>query len=150
MSSNEIIVRPALETDARRVWEIRNSPEVRSNSENSEEITLEKHLVWFAKKYFSNQKNLIFILDFNRLAVGYCRLDFDAEENFYIISIAIDPAYRGRGWGQTLLKRSLLLAGPGKKFVAKILEHNLPSLKIFEKSGFVVYQKDGLVYSLRI
>ncbi|MCX8160099.1 MAG: GNAT family N-acetyltransferase [Candidatus Saccharicenans sp.] len=59
----------------------------------------------------------------------------------WINRLAVDPAFRGQGLGQLLVRaaeRELEAAGL-LMFAALIEEDNLPSLRLFEKLGYTVH-----------
>ena len=60
---NNYKVRLANQDDSRRVWEIRNHPDVRAVSGNNQEFPFESHDPWFQKKYFSGADNHCFVLE---------------------------------------------------------------------------------------
>ena len=143
---NAGMVREASLDDARAVWEMRNDPATRENSNNQGEIPLEQHLEWFKDKYFVHKENLCFVLDEEDKIVGYCR--FDLEEDRYVVSIAIDPTYQGRGLGSALLAEALKRLPDGKEVVAEVKADNQGSLKIFEKNNFKVVAQDDKIFHL--
>lgn len=141
---NFFIVRAAISSDSRRIWEIRNYPQVRQNSNNSTVIAFSDHDPWFQAKYFSGADNFCFVLTGQSGdVIGYCRFDYNADERAYVVSIALDPAYQGRGLGGRLLRESLLKLPPGKKVVADIKKDNIASLALFLKNNFFQYRDDG-------
>jgi len=145
------IVRPVGQGDSKRIWEIRNHPIVKKNSNNSEDIKFENHNSWFQKKYFSNVNNYCYVLEDKEVGVmGYCRYDFDEdEESAYIISIALDPNFHRKGLGSFLLGESLKKINPSKKVLATIQKENIASIKLFEKYNFKIYKEDNINYYLK-
>jgi ribosomal protein S18 acetylase RimI-like enzyme len=141
---NNIKVRKVIREDSRRVWEIRNHPEARKISNNTEEIPFEKHNPWFDKKYFTGQDNYCYVLeDKNNKVIGYCRFDIDEENNNYITSIAVDFDAQGKGMGSFLLKHALEMMGSKKEIVAQTFKKNIPSTKIFQKNNFEIFKEDN-------
>lgn len=136
-------VRKAQAEDSKRIWKIRNHPVCRKFSGNSEIIPLANHISWFKKKYFSGQNNYCFVLvnEADQVA-GYCRLDFDDENDNYIISIAIDPNYHAQGQGYELLSKTLIKFKRPKKILAEIKKENIASIKLFQKNNFKVIRED--------
>jgi len=145
--NKENIIRKAEKEDAKRVWEIRNHPLARKNSGSTEVIPLENHILWFEKKYFSDQDNHCFILENeDKEEIGYCRFDFDHENDNHIVSIAIDPENHGKGMGHELLDKTLKIFKTEKVILAEIKKDNIPSVKLFEKNGFEIYREDDENY----
>ena len=135
--------RKATPEDSKRVWEIRNHPEARRISNNREEIIFEKHNYWFKNKYFNRVENYCYVLeDENKKAIGYCRFDYDKDNDNYIISIAIDFDKQGKGLGGYFLKKSLGLINIKKDIIAQTFKNNIASYKIFKNNGFKKYKED--------
>lgn len=135
-------IRPCRFEDSRRIWEIRNDPQVRQFSRYSEEIDFENHDQWFKKVYLESHDNFCFVLSYWGKVIGYCRFDFVDKQNGYSISLAIDPAHQGIGFGQFLLSESLKKTPPGKDILAEIQKNNLRSIKLFQKNNFKIYRED--------
>jgi ribosomal protein S18 acetylase RimI-like enzyme len=132
--------------DVKKIWEIRNHLKNRSNFNNSNFIPFEDHKKWLEKKYFQNKKNICYALRKKEAMVGYCRFDWNADRESYIISIAMDPENQSRGLGNKLLSGSL---GRIKGTVlAKVKKENQASIKLFEKNNFKKNKetKDNLEY----
>lgn len=141
-----IEIRRASKEDVNRIWEIRNHPIVRENSGNTEVIPLENHLKWFNKKYFEGGGNFCYVLKEKNKSVGYCRFDFDENKNIYVVSIALDPGNHGKGLGSQLLVRSIGKLEDELKasavLFAEVQKNNIPSVKLFEKNGFLKNAED--------
>jgi len=135
------MIRRAKKEDSKRIWQIRNHPLNRKQSHNQEEITFDSHDKWFIDKYFKNKDNYCFVLQENNKVIGYCR--FDLDNNAYIVSIALDPDYHGKGFGSKLLKKSLKEIKKIKKdavIFAEVKKENIPSIKLFERCNFCLYK----------
>ena len=132
------------EQDSRRIWEIRNHPVARKYSGSPDVIPFANHQPWFTKKYFSGQDNHCYILkkQDDNLTIGYCRFDFDDDNNNYIISIAIDPDHHSQGLGHHLLSNALRQINLTKDISAEIQKDNLASVKLFTKNNFKVSKED--------
>lgn len=153
--SNDYSIRSIRRFDSRRIWEIRNHPDVRAYTNNPEEFDFASHVQWFEKKYFSGELNECFVLETanNARVIGYCRYDWEPEESYYIISIALDPDHHGHGLGHLLLSESLrqfnskgkirqpegvALKKEGRLMIwAEIKRDNVRSIKLFGKNNFV-------------
>jgi [ribosomal protein S18]-alanine N-acetyltransferase len=99
----------------------------------------------------AERNTLIHVLRMRRKIIGFAvsRLAADEAE---ILSIAIDPAYRGRGLSRDLLLTHLgHLAGRGiEKVFLEVEENNQPARRLYERTGFAVigrreryYQQPG-------
>ena len=135
-------IRLADRDDSRRVWEIRNDPGVRVVSANSQEFSFDSHDVWFESKYFSEGSNYCYVLEVSKTVCGYCRLDFDQEKKWYVVSIALDPKFHGQGLGQYLLAETIKEFDHRGLIFAEIKKTNTPSLKLFEKNNFKIFDED--------
>lgn len=141
--NEKVTIRRADRDNAKRVWEIRNHPEVRKWSMSPQDISLEDHMKWFEAQYCAEGENRCYvILDDAGLAIGYCRYDFQEASKSYRVSIAIDPGHHQHGQGTLLLQQTLNLFSSGTKFHAEIEVGNDPSLKLFTKCGFVIQSTD--------
>ncbi|OGY92018.1 MAG: hypothetical protein A3H70_01975 [Candidatus Komeilibacteria bacterium RIFCSPLOWO2_02_FULL_48_11] len=151
--AKDFAVRLVNQNDCVRIWEIKNHPIVRANSNNQEEVSFASHKLWFDKKYFSGADNHCYVLESKvGKVIGYCRFDYKAEDDAYITSIALDPEYHGHGLGSVLLKESLSQFGHGhgKKILAEIKKDNIPSMKLFKKNNFEIYGEDDINYYLLV
>lgn len=141
--TNRYIIRRAMAGDSHRVWEIRNHPATRANSNLQVQIALASHIVWFYRNYFENTDNFCFVLESASRVVGYCRFDLRANGS-YLSSIAIDPALWGQGLAGRLLNESLQqISQPGRRVLAEIHKANIASIKLFTKNGFDQTTEDG-------
>jgi len=143
-------IRLAALNDSYSIWEIRNHPSVCRFSNNNQEIPLAEHMLWFEKKYFSGQDNYCFVMISEKNnPIGYCRFDFDGVKNRYIISIAIDSDFQGKGLGNNLLAGALRLFDKNKEIFAEILKDNVASVKLFKNNNFIVRNEDKKNYYLK-
>lgn len=139
-----MIVRLVKKEDVELIWKIRNHPNIRLASSNTQEFLLADHNKWFIEKYFTDQDNLCYVLEDDRV-IGYCRFDYDKKNNYYVVSIAIDPDYHGKGLGNQLIYQSLSLFIQTKKVVkvfAEIKKDNNKSLGLFKKNNFMIADED--------
>lgn len=173
-ANNNYIVRQAEKGDSKRVWQIRNHPLIRKYSNNPESIVLEKHQQWFEDKYFKGQPNYCFVLESRQAmeqgkTIGYCRFDLTPSNNFserkiaakqhltgvnkqnnaYVISIALDVDFQGRGLGSFLLSASLKKVKSDKSVLAEVKKDNMPGLKLFKKNNFEIISQDQERYYLQ-
>ena len=142
---------PAERGDSRRIWEIRNSRDVRLASGDEDRIDLASHEAWFAGRYFGREDNRCFVLRDLRggEAVGYCRFDRAGGGEALRVSIALDPEARGSGLGAHLLAAATAMLGGGRTLLAEIRKDNAASLKIFRKNGYVIRSEDGAIYRMQ-
>src|SRR3989344_3798171 len=135
-----IKVRPVQPTDTKTIWETRNEPMALAVAASQEIIPLTRHIAWFNSKYFSNKNNFCFVAEVDEKVIGYCR--FDLDQNHYLNSIAISSSMHGKGIGTLLLRQSIGQLRPLKPILAEIRKHNIASIKIFERCGFIKKSED--------
>jgi [ribosomal protein S18]-alanine N-acetyltransferase len=87
----------------------------------------------------AERNTLIHVLRVGRKIIGFAVSKMGADEA-EILSIAIDPAHRGRGLSRGLLLTHLgHLAGRGvEKVFLEVEEHNQPARRLYEHAGFAV------------
>lgn len=144
-------VRRVVLGDSHGLWEIRNHELNRLYVNNSGWIPIDTHAAWFADKYFSGADNHCFAAEVSDIPQAFCR--FDAEDNSYIVSIVVDPAYHGQGVGSTLLRESMKLlreaAGAVRAatpIVAEIHKNNIYSIILFVRHGFRLVGESNIQY----
>src|SRR5918912_1196609 len=98
--SMPLSLRPATADDARRLWEVRNEPGVRSVSFNPQPIAFERHERWLRAR-LADAGGPIYIVRAGREDVGYVR--FDSVDGEAQVIVALAPDYSGRGLGAAAL-----------------------------------------------
>jgi ribosomal-protein-alanine N-acetyltransferase len=85
------------------------------------------------------RNTLVHRLKLGRKTIGFAVSRIGADEA-EILSIAVDPAYRGRGWSRNLLLTHLgHLAGRGVRTIfLEVEENNDPARRLYERTGFSV------------
>jgi|GEM_PF-1007873 len=117
----------------------RNSEEHRLWSFNNRSIELREHAAWF-ERFLGDSTRVGFIMeDETSVPVGQIRFDPTAMPGMLTVSIGIAPGYMGKGIGTRLLRDALERPEVIERAVlvrAETFVDNLPSRRIFEKSGF--------------
>ena len=135
---NGLFLRSAQEQDCQLLWEWANDPVVRERSYNSDPIPLEEHEDWFSGK-LKDPSSKIYIAEERGEPVGEVRFDIEGEAA--VVSVVVDSEYRGKGYGTELIRRGtkyFLSKNSGTLRVdAFIKETNKPSVRAFEKAGYV-------------
>jgi len=140
-----MIIRKANINDAEWILHIRNHEKIRILSiKDQNEITFEKHILWFTKK-LENKNDLFFVIDSNNIIEWYCRLDC-IEDRKYVVSIAINPDIISKWLWSKLLIEALKSLNNWNIVIAEILDTNIISQNFFKKFWFVV--KEKWVYEL--
>ncbi|MFP5457917.1 MAG: GNAT family N-acetyltransferase [Bacteriovoracia bacterium] len=125
-------------SDAKNIFELRNNPEIRKMSFDSDRILYESHLSWF-RASLENPQRLICALELEHVLVGIVRYD-ELKPSTVEVSIFIDPKFWGQGLGNEALVKSETLMR--EKFIstkeirAQILADNHGSIRLFEKAGY--------------
>lgn len=107
---------------------------------DTEPVSVESKLTWFNNH--NPQKRPLYIVTDNNNVIGWVSL-----ESFYgrpaynqtaEVSIYLDEAARGKGYGKEILK-TIIDQAPAfgiKSLLGYIFAHNEPSLKLFKSFGF--------------
>ena len=135
--SNRLALRCVLDEDVTLLLEWANDPVTRSNSFNSEPISVESHLSWF-KKRVSNPDVCMFILEVDGVPCGHIRYELD-EIGDALLSFVVSPVFRGMGIGKRLVKMSCAIIADrwcGCRIKALTLSENKASSCVFEATGF--------------
>jgi UDP-2,4-diacetamido-2,4,6-trideoxy-beta-L-altropyranose hydrolase len=122
-----------------------NEPDVRNQAFSSEPIGRSTHEAWYASK-LRDPGCVIGILETtDHVPLGQVR--FDAGPAGIEVDIAVDPAFRGRGVGQELLRQGLEAAAGrwprGTPVIAEVLTSNTASRRLFERCGFMAVETDA-------
>jgi UDP-2,4-diacetamido-2,4,6-trideoxy-beta-L-altropyranose hydrolase len=120
---------------------------VRKNSFNSSPILLDEHRAWFSQTLENPDRHIFIATNQYDCPVGQIR--FDQHHNVsstdfleFYIDLSVDPCFRGEGLSLLILEngiRSLqsTLGQVKLKLIADVLTHNLASLALFRKFGFL-------------
>ena len=123
--------------DALLLLNLKNDSLVRGNAIKKKEITLEEHLEWFIDRLDDPKIELWLIFEVGRFA-GDIRIEGNE------ISIRIAKQFRGKGLGGRAVRKF-----SKKGQIAKIVNGNVASMRIFVENGFnFIDFKDG-VYTLK-
>lgn len=130
-----IELRPASLDDCRFVWETNNHPTVRAVSLSSDEIAWDDHVRWYIQVLEDPNRHLM-VACFEDADAGVIR--FDVEERDCVVSVALSPAFRGRGLGRTLIETGTKHALHHWCDVvsAWIRPDNVASQRAFEYAGY--------------
>lgn len=132
-------LRPAESTDARRIWEWSNDPEVRSVSFSSDPIPWDSHVAWFQARLADPQCRQCIAVERKGDPIAQVRFDI-ADDNSATISISLAADVRGKGLGTQLIWmacRELFAETEIDRVEALIKPDNVASIRAFEKAGFV-------------
>ena len=136
--------------DCHDVYTWRNNPYTKKMSLNSIPILSHDHNKWFSDMLESrNHYGFIGELENNKIGVVFLK----KIGNLIIISINLNPHFRGLKLSKNLLSGSMDMFKNIKKesFIieAKIRKMNLPSLRLFKKVGFHLYNVENDIFVYR-
>lgn len=130
------------EEEARLLFEWRNDPFTRNMSLSVDVVSWPSHFEWY-KKSLQNPQREIYLFFFEAQPVGMGRLD--KSDDHTVLSWAVSPDHRKRGYGKMIVRRLCQFASGEKR--ALIKEENLASQKIAQQAGFDLERsQDGICY----
>ncbi len=128
--SGLITLRNVTMADAADLLKWKNEADTRRNSLLPEVvIEMKDHLVWL-ERTLSDPSVQFFIIEKDGRAVGDLRLNEGSDETE--VSIRLDREFRGQG----LATRVISMVPRGKPLMAKIVSHNIPSMRVFIANGY--------------
>lgn len=136
--SGQLFLRRADESDMMNVYNLNNSPDVRQQSISQQSIALEDHEKWFRAK-LANEDSLFYVATTScGQFAGQIRFDID-QDGKWLVSIAVDKDYRGKGLGRWLISKASAMASAVrcKPIRAFIKNTNLASKNAFLKAGYI-------------
>jgi len=104
--------------------------------------SFEEHRDWFESS-LSNVDRQIYIGEVNSAKIGICRFDLNKFDSRVEVSINMNPAHRGCGFGKKFLESCVqhYRKNQNNILLAKIKPENKASLKIFKAAGFTIMSK---------
>ena len=81
------------------------------------------------------------------IPVGRLYLE-DWPSQLRIIDIAFLPEFRGRGWGEAILRDLMDATAPTGRKVSIHVEKTNPAMKLYQRLGFVTIEDKGVYYLL--
>lgn len=134
-----LLIRNVTAQDSEEVFTWRNEIGVRRFSQNQDPIIEEIHTKWFLDRLKRVADEPFMIFEHGAERVGFVRFDFDAELDQFAISIIVNPLFRGKGYGKTILKKAIekvLESNPKAVFYAEVHCKNQSSKSLFLNAGF--------------
>ncbi|MDO8872708.1 MAG: GNAT family N-acetyltransferase, partial [Methanoregula sp.] len=125
-------------SDFKRIWLWINDPLVRSVSFNPQPISLESHVEWFSSALID--PNLVYYIAVDKNAKPFGQARFQIESKEAVISVLVDPEYRGMSLGSSLIQdatEKFFIETGIEKVKAFIKIGNEISRKAFTKAGYI-------------
>lgn len=142
-------LRRAEASDAERLYRWRNHPTVRLASHSTDPLPWSAHLEWLHQSLRRSDRTLLIA---ERAAHPVGTLRFDANQAVATVSITVDPALAGAGFGPAMLDAGhewVRREMPGTALLrAEIRPDNIASRATFESAGFrmAVASSDRIEY----
>jgi UDP-2,4-diacetamido-2,4,6-trideoxy-beta-L-altropyranose hydrolase len=137
LNADRLHIREVSVDDCKQLWEWANDHSVRTLSFSSEPIPWERHVEWFRSKINNPACVLQIAMYGNENPAGQIRYDLDGDQA--VVSISLDRAFRGKGYGSLLIRRSAqkLFATRAVTIIhAYVKRTNQTSTRAFEKAGY--------------
>jgi len=129
-------LREATMDDMALVYHWRNDPITRRDSHQQEPIPWEGHEAWYTER-LSESPDTMWVAYYNKQPIGYGRCD-DRVNYRSLISVALDVAWRRRGYGVSLIQLTTKkITKRGRIPVAHIFPANVASIAAFESAGYI-------------
>lgn len=139
---------PAIEKDARLLWNWVNDPEVRESAFNPESISWPDHKTWFQDLLVKTDAVQLIALDQYQSPIGQLRFNFKNTEA--LIDYSVDKKYRGIGLGKQIIKLGMIYIKknhPGvTDLVAHVKKENKSSNRIFKALDFISSPEDESIH----
>jgi RimJ/RimL family protein N-acetyltransferase len=144
MSALEL--RQASSADVKHLFDLRNHPQVRKQSRNTDEIDFSEHKKWLKKVVLDESKRIL-IAEENGIFVGMTR--FELIDDAYLMSWAISPSFQGHGFGKEMIEMALRIM-EYDTIKAEIKKNNIASIKIAEYIGMkLTKENEGTLFYLK-
>ena len=143
LDPKKLVLRNAIQEDAKQLFRLANNPTVRSHSFSPDSLTFDDHLKWLEQKLLSPQKTAIWVYDYEGVILAQARYDKRDCETAEI-DFSVHPAFRRKGLGSAILSQTHRLAVRWlniRRVVGEVFESNIPSKRCFLSSGFTEKSK---------
>lgn len=131
--------------NSKDIFEWRNDDYTRAMYINGERIAWEDHNTWYAK-ILESKKSIIYLGkdEERKTSIGMVRFDIDNNYKNSVVSINLNPIWRGKNVSVELLSSAI------KQFrlihnmpvIAKVKKENIASIKCFERCLFELTNQD--------
>lgn len=93
---------------------------------------------------FSNGYDKVYVLENDGRVIGYVNTR-DIGGDVDLMSICVDPAEQGKGYGKLLMER--VMANPYKTMMLEVRESNARAIALYEKYGFQKFARRKEYYT---
>jgi RimJ/RimL family protein N-acetyltransferase len=141
--SSGLRLRPVAPADCDFLLRLRNECEAVRFSASGRTVTPEEHARWFAE-HLDRPSSRMWIGQIENERIGQVRIDVTAAVGE--VSVAVDPAQRGRGYGVGMIRALLAAVRQDHQVTqlrATVHGANIASLRAFEACGFRRIADDG-------
>ena len=138
MRNRNVSIRPASIDDCQDIFGIISDPDVIKATFKQRKIPLDEHKTWFQMALNNPGRFLFIIEDNDKNTLGMLR--FDIQKKYADVSIVLNKASRGHGYGPQALNLGcdVIYQTTGiSDYRAYVRAGNIPSCKAFTKAGFV-------------
>ena len=128
----------------------RNNSLTREMSFNKKKISLKEHQIWITN-LLKNKNKISYVCIYNNENIGICLFDIDKNQSRALISINLNPKFRGQGLSKKFLGLAILKFKKKNieiDLLAQIKSINKKSKKIFKELGFKVLSKNKSILLL--
>ena len=142
----DLLMRDITFQDSEILLEWRNQREVRMFSRNQGLIPKETHEQWLQNRLKLLLDEPFWMFENSLGKIGFVRCDLQPASKQIEVSIVINPAFRGMGFGKIVLNlaiESCLVRHPESIFIAEAHTDNLSSKMLFLKCGFEEFTLNG-------
>ena len=154
---SRLSIRKAGPQDSESLFRLANDPENRRNSFHPDPIAFSEHSAWFSRKVEDRETTAMYVLAHDCVVLAQIRYDKTADDTAEI-DISVHPAFRRKGFGNTILKRTIETAM--KQLNVRLLrgmvfQKNEPSRRCFlknrfkEKESTLINNRQCVVYEYR-
>jgi RimJ/RimL family protein N-acetyltransferase len=145
-SNNVIVLRPAIQSDTKQVFDWQLLPETRKHALTQSVPTWEVHQNWMKTK-LDKTSDYFYIIESLTAGqnIGVVRLDKQSAGQ-YLISIFIDPNYFGQGYAKQALAYVDLLH-PNMTIEATVLTKNHASQRLFTSASYQQVSAESFIRS---
>ena len=133
----ELQLRLVRESDCQLLFEWATDPIARAASFHAAAISWEDHARWFEER-LQDRQSVIYIGE-NGAGDPVGLVRFQIKGDCGVLSVNVDPEFRGEGWGRELISfstRTLVRAAAVRRIEAFVKPDNQGSIRLFKASGF--------------